>query len=370
MPFLTEEYANPASNHAFGVRVNQRVREAREHVAELIGCEPFEIIFTSGATEAINLALKGLVAANTTDRRHIVTCQTEHSAVLDTCRYLETQGIEVTYLPVEPDGLIDLEVAKAHIRSDTLLVSIMLVNNETGVIQPVTELAAMAHEQGAYFMSDATQVVGKMPVSVIDMGIDIMPFSAHKFYGPKGSGALYLRNRRPFKVKLLALQHGGRHERELRSGTLNVPSIVGLGAAALIAQREMMENAARIGALRDELEQALLRIPETIVNGNREKRIFNTTSLSFDGVDADALVVGLRDRIILTTNSACHSNKHEPSHVLLAMKKTMEQAYSTIRLSLGALNTPEDIHYAKTFIQSEVNRLVSMRPQDNRIKAL
>jgi len=343
MPFLTEEYGNPASNHAFGVSVNQKVREAREQVANLIGCEPFEITFTSGATEAINLALKGLVGTATPERRHIATCQTEHSAVLDTCRYLETQGVDVTYLPVQPDGLIDLEAAKQHIRPTTLVVSIMLVNNETGVIQPIKEIAEMAHAQGAYFMSDATQAVGKMPVSVNDMGIDMMAFSAHKFYGPKGIGALYARSRRPHKVKLQPLQHGGGHERGLRSGTLNVPGIVGMGKAAALAKLEMKADAERIGELRDELEMALLGIPGTQVNGNSTLRLYNTTNLSFDGVDADALVVALKDRIMLTNGSACLSTAHEPSHVLLAMGPTEEEAHGSLRLSLGRYNAKNEM---------------------------
>jgi len=359
MPFLTEEYGNPASNHAFGVSVNQKVREAREQVANLIGCEPFEITFTSGATEAINLALKGLVGTATPVRRHIVTCQTEHSAVLDTCRYLETQGVDVTYLPVQPDGLIDLEAAKQHIRPTTLVVSIMLVNNETGVIQPIKELAAMAHEQGALFMSDATQAVGKMPALVNDLSIDLMAFSAHKFYGPKGIGALYSRSRRPHKVKLMPLLHGGGHERGLRSGTLNAPGIVGIGKAAAIAQREMKADAERIRALRDELEKALLGIPGTQVNGNSTYRLYNTTNLSFDGVDADALVVALKDSIMLTNGSACLSNAHKPSHVLLAMTQSTDKAFSSVRYSPGRFTTIAEITEASNVVASATHLMRS-----------
>ena len=361
MPFLTEEYGNPASNHAFGVRVNQRVREAREQLAALIGCEPFEITYTSGATEAINLALKGLVASAAPERRHIVTCQTEHSAVLDTCRYLETQGVEVTYLPVQPDGLLDLDVVKEHIRPDTLVVSIMLVNNETGVIQPIKELAAMAHAQGAYFMTDATQAVGKMPVSVNEVGIDLLALSGHKFYGPKGIGALYTRGRRPHKVKLQPLLHGGGHERGLRSGTLNAPGIVGLGAAAAIAQWEMKADAERVGALRDELERELLKIPGTQINGNSNLRLYNTTNLSFDGVDADALVVGLKDQVMLTNGSACLSNAHEPSHVLLALAKTTEQAYSSVRISLGRFNLKDEMLLVKDVLAHTLSELRALQ---------
>lgn len=361
MPFLTEEYGNPASNHAFGVRVNQKVREAREQVAELIGCEPFEITFTSGATEAINLALKGLVATATADRRHIVTCQTEHSAVLDTCRYLETQGVEVTYLPVQPDGLLDLDVVRASIRTDTLLVSIMLVNNETGVIQPIKEIAEMAHAQGAFFMTDATQAVGKMSVSVNEMGIDLLALSGHKFHGPKGIGALYTRGRRPHKVKLQPLQHGGGHERGLRSGTLNAPGIVGLGAAAVIAQLEMKTDAERVGALRDKLERELLKIPGTQINGNSNLRLYNTTNLSFDGVDADALVVGLKDQVMLTNGSACLSNAHKPSHVLLAMAKSTEQAYSSVRISLGRFNVKDEMLLVKDVLAHTLSELRALQ---------
>ncbi len=361
MPYLTEEYGNAASNHAFGVRVNQRVREAREQLAALIGCDPFEIAYTSGATEALNLALKGLVASASPERRHIVTCQTEHSAVLDTCRYLETQGVEVTYLPVQPDGLLNLNVVKEHIRPDTLVVSIMLVNNETGVIQPIKELAALAHAQGAYFMTDATQAVGKMPVSVTEMGIDLLTLSGHKFYGPKGIGALYTRGRRPYKVKLQPLQHGGGHERGLRSGTLNAPGIVGLGAAAAIAHREMKADAERVGALRDELETALLTIPGTQINGNSSLRLYNTTNLSFEGVDSDALVVALKDQVMLTNGSACLSNAHEPSHVLLAMAKSTEQAYSSVRISLGRFNLKDEMLLVKDVLAQALSELRALQ---------
>ncbi len=237
MPFLTDNFANAASTHPFGLSAHEAVKTARQQVADLLGCETHELVFTSGATEAINLAIKG-VAENYLNRgRHIVTVQTEHKAVLDVCVYLEKHGrsgdpVEVTYLPVQPDGLLDLDVVKAAIRPDTILVSVMLVNNETGVIQPIKEIAQLAHEVGALFMTDATQAVGKLPIDVDALGIDLLAFSAHKFYGPKGVGGLFIRQRRPNKVKLEALLHGGGHERGLRSGTLNVPGIVGMGAAA------------------------------------------------------------------------------------------------------------------------------------------
>lgn len=356
MPYLSDIYSNSASDHAFGQKAFDAVKVARNQIADLIGAEPNEVVFTSGATEAINLAIKG-VAENYSDRgKHIVTVYTEHSAVLDTCRYLERKGYEVTYLPVQPDGLLDLEIVKPAIRPDTILVSVMLVNNETGVIQPIKEIAGLAHQQGAFFMTDATQAVGKMPVSVNEMGIDLMSFSGHKFYGPKGVGGLYVRGRRPNKVKLEALLHGGGHEKGLRSGTLNVPGIVGLGKAAEIAKKEMPTDASRIGALRDYLETELLKIENSHLNGHPTKRLYNVSNICLRGADADAMIIGLKD-IIVSNGSACTSTSVEPSHVLTSMGISDVDCFSSLRLSLGRVNSRENVEATIERIKNIVNSL-------------
>lgn len=335
LPYFTELYANPASNHLFGTQVNQAVKDSREKISQLLGCNANEIIFTSGATEAINLAIKGVAEQNTERARHIVTVSTEHPAVLETCRYMETIGFEVTYLPVDCNGLLDLGQVKNAIRDDTLLVCVMLVNNETGVIQPIIEISALAHEKGAFFMSDATQAVGKIPIDINAMGIDLLAFSGHKFYGPKGIGGLYVRSRRPNKVRLSPIIHGGGHELGVRSGTLNVPGIVGLGTASEIAMLEMNKNKEQIGRLRNELERSLLALPNTSLNGHPEKRLYNVSNICFHGIDADALMIGM-EGIVVSNGSACSSTKVEPSHVLTAMGKTPQDAYSSIRFSLGS----------------------------------
>ena len=337
MPFLTDLYGNAASNHLAGALVKKEVDQAREKVAELIACQPNELIFTSGATEAINLAVKGLVEANP-PRTHLITVATEHKAMLDVFGYLERKGIvTVTYLSVDRDGLIDLNELKEAVTENTLLVSVMLVNNETGVIQPIKEIADIAHEKGAYFMTDATQAVGKIPINVEAMGIDLLALSAHKFYGPKGIGGLYVRYKKPFRVKLEALIHGGGHERNLRSGTLNVPGIVGLGKAAELALNEMIENAERIRNLRDELEKSLLEIPNTFINGHPQQRLYNTCNICIKGVDADALMTGMK-HILVSNGSACTSISITPSHVLTAMGRTEPEAYASLRISLGKFN--------------------------------
>lgn len=339
MPYLTHQFANASSTHIFGVASNDAVKKARNQLAALIHAEPHEIIFTSGATEAINMAFKGVAELHGAQKKHIVTVATEHTAVLDVCRYLETKGFEVTYLPVQPDGLVDPDVYRAAIRPDTLLVSVMLVNNETGVIQPISEFAKIARENGALFMTDATQAVGKIPVDVNMLGIDLLALSGHKFHGPKGVGALYVRQTGK-RLKLAPILHGGGHERGFRSGTLNVPGIVGLGAASEIAMREMGENALRVGQMRDELESDLLKYPGARINGNREHRIYNTTNIMFPGIDSDALIMALSnpegdDPIIAISNgSACTSAKIEPSHVLIALGLNVDYAFWCVRLSL------------------------------------
>jgi len=360
-PYFTDQYGNAASNHAFGVEVNQGVKEARAILANGIGAENNELIFTSGATEAINLALRGTMKLNGKKGKHLVTVSTEHPAVLDTCRYLESEGCEVTYLPVNADGLIDLDVLKTAIRPDTVSVSVMLVNNETGVIQPIREIAEIAHQHGAFFMTDATQAFGKTPINVNELGIDLMAFSAHKFYGPKGIGGLFVRNRRPHKVKLEALIHGGGHEKGYRSGTLNVPGIVGMGKAAEIAWQEMDSDSARIGALRDKLESQLLAIEGSFLNGNPDHRLYNTLSIGFKGADANAIMIGLKD-VIVSNGSACSSTKIEPSHVLMAMGRSAQEAYNTLRISLGRFTTEEDVDIAAKRIKEEVEKLRKSMP--------
>lgn len=341
MPFLTTQFGNASSNHAFGVSINQHIKNARENVADLLNCDPSEIIFTSGATEAINLAIKGVAKEGKKRGSHIITVTTEHPAVLDTCKSLEEE-FNVTYLQVQNDGLLDLQTLKNAITSETILISVMMVNNETGVIQPIREIASIAHDHDIFFMTDATQGAGKLNINVRELDIDLLAISAHKFYGPKGIGALYVRNKRPFKVKLPALLHGGGHERDMRSGTLNVPGIVGLGEAARIAKIEMLNDTNRIKQLRNLLENELLKIDASFINGNKENRLYNVSNICFEGADADAVIAGI-DNIMISNGSACSTNKVEPSHVLTAMGLSTENAYSSLRLSLGRLTTNEEI---------------------------
>ncbi|MEZ0484527.1 cysteine desulfurase family protein [Fibrella aquatica] len=386
MPFLTDNFANAASTHPFGVSASEAVKKARQQVADLLQCDPHELVFTSGATEAINLAIKGVAEIQGDSKRHIITVQTEHKAVLDVCQYLETRGYDITYLPVQPArnagaGLLDLADLKAALRPDTLLVAVMWVNNETGVIQPIADIARLAHEAGALFMTDATQAVGKLPIDVNMTGqpgaaIDLLTFSAHKFYGPKGVGGLYVRQHsvgtsQPRKVKLEALLHGGGHERGLRSGTLNVPGIVGMGKAAELArivvepqnlaapsrqQHPAQSESHRIGQLRDQLEAALLTIPGTSVNGNREHRLYNTTNIRFENCDSDALIMGL-EGIAVSNGSACTAASIDPSHVLLAMGLDEQEAFSCLRLSLGRFNTEADVTATVAAVKGVVEEL-------------
>lgn len=359
MPFLTDNFANAASTHVFGSLASQAVKVARHQVAELISAEDYEIVFTSGSTESINLAIKGVAQNYQSDGKHIITAQTEHSAVLDVCAYLETKGFDVTYLPVKQDGLIDLADLKNALRSDTILVAVMLVNNETGVIQPIREISHLAHKAGALFMTDATQAIGKMQVNVDELGIDLMPFSAHKMYGPKGSGALFVRQRRPWRAKVEALIHGGGHEGGKRSGTLNVAGIVGFGAAAQLARNEMAKDNQRISAIRDLLEAEVLKIPGTSVNGDRNYRLYNVTNILFDGCDSDALIMSL-DNIAISNGSACTSNSIKPSHVLMALGLSEIQAFSCLRFSLGRFNTMDEVGVVVKKLSSVVSHLRSM----------
>ncbi|MDX2001810.1 MAG: cysteine desulfurase family protein [Chitinophagales bacterium] len=337
-PFFLDTYANAHSHSHVGMKVNKAVEQARSQVADLIGAEGNEIIFTSGATESINMALKGIAALNVDKGKHIITVATEHRAVLDTCSHLETQGFEITYLGVDSKGVIQIEQLKAALRSDTILVCVMQVNNETGVIQPIEEIAALIRETNALFFTDATQAAGKIDIDVQELNVDFLCLSAHKIHGPKGIGALYVKS----GVKIPAYIHGGGHEKGLRSGTLNVPGIIALGAACQIAKEEMLENAQRIGVLRDQLERGLLHIPGTSVNGNLERRIYNVTNICFKGNEANVLMGRMKD-VAVSNGSACTSAVEEPSHVLMAMRLNADDAFASIRFSLGKFNTEQEV---------------------------
>lgn len=338
LPFLKDNFANPSSTHHFGQSIAAKVKQAREQIADFINAEPNELIFTSGATEAINIAIKGVAESYSNKGKHIITVSTEHKAVLDTCKDLERKGFEVTYLPVLTNGLIDLAELQKAIRPDTVLVSVMYVNNETGVIQPIKEITKLAKEKGALFMTDATQAVGKIEIDVNDLGVDLLCFSGHKMYAPKGIGALYVRN----KTKLSPQIHGGGHEQGLRSGTLNVPGVTALAKACKIASEEMALSQRNISVLRNKLEVELLNLPNTSLNGDFENRIFNTTNICFKGQDANVLI-GRMKNIAVSNGSACSSAVVEPSHVLKAMGLNDDDAFASLRFSLGKFNTLEDI---------------------------
>jgi cysteine desulfurase len=362
LPYFTNQFGNAASRqHAFGWQAEEAVDHARHQLASLIGAETTEIIFTSGATESNNLALKGVVEMYAGKGNHIITCATEHKAVLDTCRHLEKQGASVTYLPVNAQGMIDLQQLEEAITPATVLIAIMYANNETGVIQPVQAISQIAKKHDILFFSDATQAVGKVPVNVLTDGIDLMSFSAHKIYGPKGVGALYVRRKNP-RVRLVAQIDGGGHERGARSGTLNVPGIVGFGKAAELCRQEMVTEAARIGRLRDKLENGLLQLEGVYVNGHKDQRLPNVTNLAFKYVDGNALMLGFNKNIAVATGSACTSASMEPSFVLKALGLGDELARSSLRFSLGRFTTEEDIDYTIEQVAATVNNLRSLSP--------
>ncbi|HWB94051.1 MAG TPA: IscS subfamily cysteine desulfurase [Puia sp.] len=357
LPYFTEKFGNAASrSHAFGWVGEEAVEMAREQVASLIGAEPKEIVFTSGATEGDNLALKGVFEAYASKGNHIITVATEHKAVLDSCHHIERLGGEITWLPVDHEGLIDLAELEAAIRPETILIAVMYANNEIGVIQPIKTISEIARKHGILFFSDAVQAVGKIPVDVNADGIDILTLSAHKIYGPKGIGAIYVRRRDP-RVRLSAQMDGGGHERGMRSGTLNVPAIAGLGRACELCGAEMAADAARISALRDRLEQGLLRIQGSTVNGSRMHRLPHTTNISFRHVDGQALLAGLGKDVALSSGSACTSASMEPSYVLKALGLDDELAHSSLRLGLGRWTTAEEVDYAIGRIGETVLRL-------------
>jgi len=362
LPYFTQHFGNAASrSHAYGWEAEEAVDYARGQVAKLINSEPKEIIFTSGATESDNLAIKGVFESYASKGNHIITCVTEHKAVLDTCKHVEKLGAEVTYLPVQSDGLIDLKELETAIKPTTVLIAIMYANNETGVIQPVKEISAIAKRKGVLFFSDATQAVGKIPVNVIEDGIDLMAFSAHKIYGPKGVGALYVRRKNP-RVRIIAQMDGGGHEKGMRSGTLNVPGIVGLGQACEICRLNMNEDAKRIKILRDKLENDLLQLEETQLNGNKENRLPHVLNISFKYVESEGLMLACNKNIAVSSGSACTSASIEPSHVLKAMGLDDDLAHSTLRFSLGRFTTEEEIDYAIEQVKNTVTQLRELSP--------
>jgi cysteine desulfurase len=360
IPYLTEFFGNPASrSHAFGWKAEAAVEEARAHVAALIGADPKEIVWTSGATEGNNLALKGAANFYKTKGKHIVTQKTEHKAVLDTVRELERQGFEATYLEVEANGLVDLEKLKAAIRPDTILVSIMMVNNEIGVIQPVWEIGELCREKGIVFHVDAVQGAGRVEIDMAKLKADLLTITAHKIYGPKGIGALYVR-RKP-RVRIEAQIHGGGHERGFRSGTLATHQIVGFGEAARLAKAEMATENERVGALRDRLWNAIKDMEEVYVNGDLERRIPHNLNVSFNFVEGESLIMAVKD-IAVSSGSACTSASLEPSYVLRALGRNDELAHSSIRITLGRFTTEDEVDYAAQLIRRKVEKLRELSP--------
>jgi len=361
-PYFLEHFGNAASrNHPFGWEAEEAIDYAREHVAKLIGADPKEIIFTSGATEADNLAIKGVFEMYASKGNHIITATTEHKAVLDTCKHIEKIGGEVTYLTVKPDGLIDLEALEAAIKPTTILIAIMYANNEIGTVMPIKEISAIARKHGVLVFTDGTQAVGKIPVDVNKDGIDLMAFTAHKMYGPKGVGALYVRRKNP-RVKVTAQMDGGGHERGMRSGTLNVPGIVGFGKACELCQLEMEADTKRISILRDKLETELLKLEEAYVNGSREHRLPHVANISFKHVEGEGLLMGFNKNIALSSGSACTSASLEPSYVLKALGLGDDLAHSSLRFGLGRFTTEEQIDYTIKAISETVLKLREMSP--------
>jgi len=353
-PWFVEHYGNSASRtHSFGWEAEEAVEYAREQVAQLISAEPKEIVFTSGATESDNLALKGIFEMYASKGNHIITVATEHKAVLDTCLHIEKLGGEVTYLAVKRDGLIDLEELKKAIKPNTILISVMYANNEIGVIQPVKEIGALARKHNILFFTDATQAAGKIPLDVNRDLIDLMAFSAHKMHGPKGVGALYVRRKNP-RVKITAQMDGGAHERGMRSGTLNVPSIVGFGKACELRRIEMAKDAEAIKNLRDKLESELLKSRNVYINGNIEKRLPNVTNLSFMSTDSESLMLDFNKDIAVSSGSACTSATLEPSYVLKALGLSDDLAKASIRFGLSRFTTDEEINYTIERVQAAV----------------
>jgi cysteine desulfurase len=368
LPYFTNHFGNAASrNHAFGWEAEEAVETARRQVADLIGANPKEVIFTSGATESNNLAIKGVAEMYREKGNHIITCVTEHKAVIDTCKKLEKQGGRVTYLPVQKDGRIDLDDLRAAITNKTILITIMTANNEIGVLQPIAEIGAIAKEKGILFHTDAVQAVGKVPFNVNDTKVDLVSMSGHKFYGPKGVGALYVRRRNP-RVLLAEQISGGGHERGMRSGTLNVPGIVGLGKAAALAQAEMATESERLRMLRDRLNKKLhASLDELYINGSMEYRLPHNLNVSFAYVEGESLLMGIND-VAVSSGSACTSASLEPSYVLKALGAGDDLAHSSIRFGLGRWTTEEEVDYVVEKLTTVVRRLREMSPLYEMVK--
>lgn len=360
IPYLTEFFGNPASrSHVFGWTADKAVEDARAEVAALVNCDPKEIVWTSGATESDNLAIKGAAHFYSGKGKHLITVTTEHKAVIDPCRELERQGFEVTYLDPEPDGLLDLEKFKAAIRPDTIFVSVMLVNNEIGVIQDIEAIGNLCREKGIVFHVDAAQATGKVDIDLEKLPVDLMSFSAHKTYGPKGIGALYVR-RKP-RVRIEAQMHGGGHERGMRSGTLPTHQIVGMGEAFRIAREEMAQENTRIRNLRDRLLAGLQDIEEVYVNGDLDRRVPHNLNMSFNFVEGESLIMAVKD-IAVSSGSACTSASLEPSYVLRALGRSDELAHSSIRFSIGRFTTEEEIDYTVALMKSKIGKLRELSP--------
>ncbi|MBM3376819.1 MAG: IscS subfamily cysteine desulfurase [Betaproteobacteria bacterium] len=360
LPYLKEDFGNPASrSHSFGWRAEEAVEKAREQVAALVGCDPKELVWTSGATESINLALKGAAHFYKDKGRHIITVKTEHKATLDTCRELEREGFEVTYLDVKDDGLIDLAAFRASVRADTILVSVMYVNNEIGVIQDIPAIGEFCRERGIIFHVDSAQATGKVDIKLSDLKVDLMSFCAHKTYGPKGIGALFVR-RKP-RIRLEPLIHGGGHERGMRSGTLPTHQIVGMGAAFDLAKREMANENERIRMLRDRLWKGLSQIKAVYLNGDFDRRVPHNLNVSFNYVEGESLLMAIKD-IAVSSGSACTSASLEPSYVLRALGRSDELAHSSIRFSIGRYTTEADVDFAVNLLKDKVAKLREMSP--------
>jgi cysteine desulfurase len=360
IPYLREQFGNPASrSHSYGWDAERAVEEARENVAALVNADPREIIWTSGATESDNLAIKGAAHFYKSKGKHIITVKTEHKAVLDTCRELEREGFEVTYLDVKDDGLIDLDVFKAAIRPDTILVSVMSVNNEIGVIQDIDAIGEITREKGIIFHVDAAQATGKIVIDLQKQKVDLMSFSAHKTYGPKGIGALYVR-RKP-RIRIEAQMHGGGHERGMRSGTLATHQIVGMGEAFRIAREEMATENERIRMLRDRLLAGLSEMEETYVNGDMEKRVPHNLNISFNFVEGESLIMAVKD-VAVSSGSACTSASLEPSYVLRALGRNDELAHSSIRFTVGRFTTEQDVDYVINLLKTKISKLRDLSP--------
>jgi cysteine desulfurase len=368
MPYFTEKFGNAASrNHPFGWEAEEAVEIARKQVADLVGANPKEIIFTSGATESNNLAIKGVAEMYREKGNHVITCVTEHKAVIDTCKKLEKQGLRVTYLPVQKDGRISVDELRAAITDKTILITIMTANNEIGVLQPIAEIGAIAKEKGILFHTDGVQAVGKVPFDVTALKVDLVSMSGHKIYGPKGVGALYVRRRNP-RVLLAEQISGGGHERGMRSGTLNVTGIVGLGKAAQLCQQEMEKDTARLRALRDRLNAELHKnLDEIYINGSMEHRLPHNLNISFAYVEGESLLMGIND-VAVSSGSACTSASLEPSYVLKALGAGDDLAHSSIRFGLGRWTTDEEVNYVVEKLTKVVRRLREMSPLYEMVK--